>query len=102
MMILGTFTKQPNEVLDYDIDFSDFLPTVDSVASVAKTIETNPDPLAVTTLVLGANSISASGKVVKQWVSAGTDGQTYKIQLTITSVGGRVKEAEFRVKVKEQ
>ena len=34
MAILGTFTQQPNEVLDYDIDFSQWLPAADYVDSV--------------------------------------------------------------------
>jgi hypothetical protein len=39
--------------------------------------------------------------VVKVWTSGGTDGVTYKITATLTTVGGRTKQAEIRVKVKE-
>ncbi len=35
MAILGTFTQQPAEVLDYDIDFSQWLPEADYVVITA-------------------------------------------------------------------
>lgn len=93
MAILDTFNKQPGEVLDYDIDFARYLPSSDQIASVVSTADAG--------ITLDSSTISTSGKVVKQWVSGGVSGVTYKIQVRITSTGGRVKEAEFRIKVKE-
>jgi hypothetical protein len=39
--------------------------------------------------------------VAKVYTSGGTDGVTYKITATVTTTGGRVKQAEIKVKVKE-
>lgn len=96
-MILGKYDKQPAEVLDYDIDFTQWLPTTDSIVSAAASLEGTSDGL----LVLGATNVFGNGKKVKQWVSGGTSGQTYQVQIRITTGDGRVKEAEFKVKVKE-
>lgn len=92
-MILATFTKQPADTLDYDVDFTDWLPDGDVISSVA--------PSADAGITLGATTISADGKAVKQWVSGGEDGKTYKITIRVTTAMARVKEAEFKVKVRE-
>jgi hypothetical protein len=94
-MILGKFTKQPADVFDYDIDFSQWLPTTPTPDTVASAVAVVDDA----SLTLGATVISATG--VKQWVSGGTDGKTYKITLTATTNGGRVIQEEFKIKVKD-
>ena len=93
MAILGTFNKQPNERLDFDIDFSEWVPAGDRIVSAMSTgdVGVTLDPVV----------INPTGLVVKQWVSGGTTGVTYKVQITATTQDGRIKEAEFKVKVKE-
>jgi len=39
--------------------------------------------------------------VAKVWLSGGTTGTTYKITATLTTTGGRIKQHEILVKVKE-
>jgi hypothetical protein len=91
-MILGRFTKQPADVIDYDIDFSEWLPVGDTLATATPTVD-------VASLTLGTTVISDTG--IKQWVSAGTDGLTYKVTVTVTTNGGRTVQQEFRVRVKD-
>lgn len=102
-MILGKFTKQPAETLDYDIDFSEFLSDGDTLVSTGD--PPVPSPLDVVVapsgLTLGPTLV-IDGLVIKQWVSGGTDGQKYKITLTATSNAGRVKQVEFTVRVKDE
>lgn len=93
-MSIPIFDKQPGETLDYDVDLSEFLPSTDAPASVTKAV--SPSGLS-----LGTTSINASTKVVKQWISGGAAGTTYKVTLTITSTEGRIKEVEFKIRVKE-
>lgn len=94
MAILGVFVKQPHEVLDYDFDYSEWLPTADTIISTAVTADAG--------ITLGSTIIEPSEKkVVKQWVSGGSDGVTYKVQITATTAGGRVKEIEFKIRVRE-
>ena len=105
-MILATYTKQPDEVLDYDIDFSDFLDDGDSLATTGDPKVPNPLDVVVTPVdaffVLGDTFvIGDSDLILKQWVSGGVVGVTYKIEITATTGRGRVKQVEFKVRIKE-
>jgi hypothetical protein len=93
MPILGTFNKQPNEVLDYDISFAEWIPAGDTIVQAVAVADDG--------ITLGETLIDPTGLLVKQWVEGGTSGETYKIQITVTTDDGRVKEAEFKIKVKE-
>ena len=92
MAVLGTFTKQPAEVQDYDIDFSEWLAAFpDTAVSHAVTADAG--------ITLGATTLAAG--VVKVWLSGGLTGTSYKITTAITTAGGRTKEDEIKIKVKE-
>lgn len=91
-MILGSFSKQPVEVLDYDVDCSEWLASDDVLASATAAVDG-------TGLVI--DSVLVSSPRVKVWLSGGTDGSSYKITVTITTDDGRIKQVEFRVRVKD-
>ncbi|MES2319940.1 MAG: hypothetical protein V4631_20865 [Pseudomonadota bacterium] len=93
MAMLGNFLKQPIEVVDYDIDYGDWLTDGDNVESATVTV-TPADQLAV-------DSVFINDPRIKIWVSAGTTGTTYKLEVTTTTADGRVKQDEFRVRVKD-
>lgn len=93
MAILGTFNKQPLERLDYDLDFSEWLPLGDAIVSATVT--------ATTGITAEVPIIDSTHKVVKVWVTGGTTGVTYKVQATVETVAGRITECEIRIKVKE-
>jgi hypothetical protein len=97
-MILGTYDKQPGEKLDYDIDFSDWIPSGDTIVSAIVSVEIQPDALLVADTPA---TIQPGGKAVKVWIQAGTSGKTYQVNVVATTAGGRIKEVEFRVRVKE-
>lgn len=89
--ILGRFVKQPDEVLDYDVDYTDwFTNRTDTPSSFAVVAETG----------ITLDSSSRTGKVVKVVLSGGTSGRSYKITVRLTTSTGIVKEADFVVKVK--
>jgi hypothetical protein len=94
---MDTFNKQPADVIDINIDFSEYLPSGDTIVGATKGFEGTDDGQ----LVLGNTVINNTTLVVTQWVSAGTSGQTYQVKVTMTSAAGRVKEVDFKVKVKE-
>ena len=91
-MNLGTFTKQPIEVKDYDLDYSEWLVAADTVEAAEVTVE--PAGLTV-------GSVFTQDKKIKVWLSAGTNGTVYKLTVTMTTADGRVKQDEFKVKVKD-
>lgn len=91
MPIIGQYKQQPSETLDYDIDFSEWLPKGDIITSVAITLD-----------VVGPTvTYAISSPRVKVWFHGGTNGQTYKITVRATTNDSRVKEVEFKIKVKD-
>jgi len=90
---LPSYNKQPAEVIDVDISCADWLPTSDSIASASAVGDDG--------ITVGLSEIDNGQKIVKQWVSGGLTLTKYKITVTITSTEGRVKEADFYIKVKE-
>lgn len=91
-MILGNFTKQPVDVLDYDVDYSEWLSDNDNVQSAE---------ISVTPTGLTVDSHFVNDPRVKINLSGGTDGVTYKVTVTATTIDGRIKQDEFKIKVKE-
>lgn len=103
-MILGRFYKQPAETLDYDINFSEFLSDGDTILSAGSPAVPSPLNVVVSPsgMTLGPTFVIGGGKVIKQWLSGGTNGVKYKVTLTVTSNAGRVKQVEFVVRVKDE
>jgi hypothetical protein len=92
MAVLNTYTKQPNDVLDYDIEYADFLSEGDSLASAIATV--SPSGLIVhTPLVVGTT--------IKLWVEGGTSGVKYKITVKTVTTLSRTKEDELIFRVKD-
>ena len=92
MSILGTQTKQPVDRLDYDIDFSDWLVGTDSIVSVTVAID---KPGLISPFQTWTRNI------VKVWLEAGLDGEAYKVTVDAETADGRIKQSEFKVKVKD-
>lgn len=100
MAILGKFTKQPVEVLDYEFDFSAWLTDrSDTIAS--QTVTAATDTAGATALTI--SSISNASGVVHFFAAGGTDGAKYEVTCTITTASSpaRVKQAEILIYVKE-
>ncbi len=91
-MNLGVFLKQPTDVLDYDIDYTDWLVDEDTVQSALATSAPN---------TLTVESVFTTTNRVKVWLSEGADNTTYKVTVVTTTADGRVREDEFRVRVKD-
>lgn len=92
-MILETFIKQPNEVQDYDIDFNEYLTSMGGDSITAHVIP----------LVGGLDIITSTvvNGVVKVFIGGGTAGQKYVVTVRVNTSGGRVREAEIAIKVRE-
>lgn len=93
MAIIGAFTKQPGDTLDYDIDYTQWLVAGDEVTSAVAAAA--PSGLTLVSVSEGVPD------VVKVWVSGGTSGVRYKVTVITSTKGGRVKEDEFLLTVKE-
>tara|TARA_R110002073_G_scaffold105507_1_gene238634 strand:- start:725 stop:997 length:273 start_codon:yes stop_codon:yes gene_type:complete len=89
---METFTKQPTELLDYDIDLSLWLKTGDSVISTSVTS-------APVGLSIALTDVATS--IPKVWISDGVDKVTYIITAIIATNQGRRKEVNFKLKLKD-
>lgn len=92
--VLGRFTKQSAEILDYYVSFSDwFANRSDAPASVDVTSDSG---------ITVADS-GLSGTTAKVVLSGGVNGTRYKItvRLTTNATPAIVKEADFYVTVKD-
>ena len=86
-----TFTKDPNAVLDYTIDWTRWLAGDQIAAS---------EWLVPTGLTKMADSKTASSATV--WLSGGTAGQSYTVTNRVTTTGGRTEDRSFTIRVEER
>lgn len=101
-MKLATYSKQPGERKDYDVDYAPWLEhdandsLNDVQATVTVTSGTDDDGA-----TLQVESIEITATIIKLWVSGGVNGVTYKVDLTVKTQFGRIDECELVFKVKE-
>ena len=93
--MLGNARKRPEDRLDYDVDFADWLSPGDTVRDATATVR---DAAALSVTV---DRVQVFGTVVKVWLSGGTAGDSTPIDVVITTAAGRVKEVTFNLRVTE-
>jgi len=86
-----TFTKDPDAILDYAVDWSRWL-AGDTVASSVWIVPTG--------LTKATESNTATKAIV--WLSGGTAGQTYTVTNRITTAAGRTEDRSFTIRVEER
>jgi hypothetical protein len=86
-----TFTKDPNAVLDYSIDWTRWL-VGDQIATSEWII-----PSGLTKM---ADSKTATSATV--WLSGGAVGQPYTVTNRITTAAGRTEDRSFTIRVEER
>lgn len=92
---MKTFPKQPNEVLDFDFDYRDFLTDRGGDTITAAVVTVDQPGLTI------ESSLIIDGVLVKFYASGGTNGVKYKVTCSAQTVGGRMRELEMMVQVKE-
>ncbi|SDI27888.1 hypothetical protein SAMN04487867_10463 [Vreelandella titanicae] len=98
MAILGTFTMQPADEWDYDLDYNDWMrdtPSDGLSETVAPTVEVTPSGLVVESVTRDYDN-----RRVKVWLSGGEDSKRYKVEVTTRTREGRVRQDEFFVIVR--
>ena len=86
--------KDPDETLDYTIDWSDRMAAGDTISTCVWTV---PAGLTKTT-----QSISNAEPVWRTtaWLSGGTIGTTYEVLAHITTAAGRIMDQTVKLKIK--
>lgn len=105
---MTTFTKQPRDVLDYDIDMAEWFASIpgDDIERVEVSISSDTE--AVPTLVAGplphpvSVLIGAEPVRFKIWLGGGTDYMEYVVTCVVYTEQDRQKEVEFKVKVRNK
>lgn len=83
---LATFYKDPNAVLDYSFDWSDWL------RGDVITASTWAAPAGIT-----VDSSTFAGSLTTAWISGGVDGTSYDIVNHITTLAGRAEDRTIRI-----
>jgi hypothetical protein len=98
-MSQNLFVKDPQDVLDYDLDYANpidrWLSEGDTLNSATATLDVDD------TSGLVIDSVGFTDTMVKLWLSAGTDGETALIHVLVTTAGSRTKEVDVRVRIRE-
>lgn len=95
-MTIATYEKDPSAVLDYSIDWSSWLPTGDTIASVtwstsdaALVVEASPAP-------------SVASGIATAWLSGGVRGVRYTATCQVTTTAGRIDDRSIEIKCRER
>lgn len=96
---VGTYIeKDPYAVLDYSLDWTNWMPageTINTVAVTAQAIAGDSAPLTI-------DSTSNTDYVVTAFISGGTAGNIYNVEYKITTDNSKQDSRNFRIKVLER
>ena len=101
------FSKQPRDVLDYDVDMTSWFSTIPGDDIQRVEILVTCDSEAVPTLLVGSpphpayTLIGASPVRFKMWLGGGTNYMDYIVTCVVTTEQDRTKEIEFKIKVRD-
>ena len=92
MIYVASFSKDPQAVLDYSIDWRDWLGDTEVISTSSWTVESG----------LTEDSDSNTDTVATVWLSGGTDGNCYDVTNSITTDEGRTDNRTIMIEVKER
>jgi hypothetical protein len=87
-----SFLKDPDSVLDYAFDWSDWLETNETISDYTITVESG----------IAKDSDSESGSIVTVWLTGGTAGDKYTVACEIITSLGRTDERSMVIHVKNR
>lgn len=90
---MQTVTKQSGDELDYDVDFSRWIPDGATITTAVAALDIVGE--------LVVQSVQLATPIVKVWLADGVNGKTYKVTVTIATNLGQTKETEFRMRIKD-
>jgi len=90
--------KDPYAVLDYSLDWTNWMPTGDTISAItitAETISGDATPLVI-------DSSTNTNYIATANISGGTTGKVYNVEYKITTTNGLKDSRNFRIKVVER
>ena len=91
-MAIKNFKKDPDAILDYVFDWSDWLQSDETINSKTITVPTG----------ITLESEAESGGLVTVWLSGGTAGTNYIVACKITTSSARTDERSMRIMVQDR
>ena len=91
---MSAFTKDPDAVLDYKVDWSEWLPSGDTITA-STWISSDP-----TVLVIDADTFTTTTATV--WLSGGEVRRKYTVTNRITTDGGRTDDRSITIRIAEK
>lgn len=89
------FTKDPQALLDYKLDWSQWLPTNDVItASTFTVVAAGTNPVTI-------DDQSFTGTTATVWLAGGVAGSRYRVTNHITTAGGREDDRSLTITCKE-
>ncbi len=88
-------TKDPDAILDYEIDWAAWLASGDSIDTATWTS-------APTGIIADSPAPAVDGTKARVWLDGGTAGQTYQLTCHIETTQGREDDRTVKVKVKNR
>lgn len=89
---MAGFTKDPDALLDYLVDWEDWLSTGDFIVSAATS--------ATSGLTVSTQAFTSTQHTI--WLSGGTKGTDYIVTSRVWTNGGRKDDRSFKIRVKER
>jgi hypothetical protein len=90
--LASSFIKDPNAVLDYQWDWTNWLPVGDTITTANVTIASGDVTI---------NSQSNTTQTVTAWISAGTVGTEATLTARVTTSQGRTDDRTITLKIQQ-
>lgn len=103
MTLLDRFNKQPAEAKKYQIDYSEWLATSETITSVVTSValvNSASGDVGEPTLTLSYEAV-VDGTVFQYYVNSGTDGKKYKVTFQANTSDSQTLESEIEFKVND-
>lgn len=91
-MNLGTLIKSPEDLLDYDISFEEWLDDGDRLTGFEAKIENSSATV---------NRSDYTDNSVRLWIEGGNIGDTAHVDIIAETLLGRTKKTCFKLRIKE-
>lgn len=86
--------KDPNAVLDYKFNWSDWLASGETISTITITAESG--------ITVDSSTITDTGTTVTVWLSSGTAGNIYDVACLITTSDSRTDERTMKIRCQER
>lgn len=97
-MAIKKFQQDPDEILDYSVDWRPWLADGDVISGVNVSLSEE----SMTDLVINEPLPQFTTTHTTVWISGGTVGETYTVSIRVTTNGGRTGDRSIDITIREK